>query len=273
VFRARLKDVLHEKNLYIEKVLGGKGFTFESIFNEYSEYAKAIKQYSCDTSNLLYNFIKNKKKIMFESAQGALLDINFGTYPYVTSSHTIPGSVPVGSGISHFAIKKVIAVTKAYTTRVGGGPFPTELEAEEGNFLREKGGEYGATTGRPRRCGWLDGVLLRYVCRICGVNALAITKLDVLSGLKKIKVCTAYRTENGIKKDISINEVFGKIDPVYEELPGWSDDIRGIKKYSDLPKNARQYLKFIEKITGVKIIFVSTGQSRDEAVVIQNPFQ
>jgi adenylosuccinate synthase len=273
IFRTRLKEVLEEKNLYIENVLKGKKFSFDTIFNEYSEYAQVIKKYASNTLDFLCNSIKNKKKIMFEAAQGALLDIDFGTYPYVTSSHTLPASASIGSGVSHFAINQVIAVTKAYTTRVGGGPFPTELHSEEGDYLRQKGNEYGSTTGRPRRCGWLDAALLRYVARISGVTGLAITKLDVLSGLKKIKVCVGYRKEGTVKKDITASEIFTNIEPVYEELPGWNEEITGINKLTKLPLNARKYLKFIEKITGVKIIFVSTGQSREDSIIIQNPFK
>ncbi len=273
VFRARLREILEEKNLYIEKVLNGKKFSFDSIFNEYSEYAEAIKKYACNTSDFLYKAIKNKKKIMFEAAQGALLDIDFGTYPYVTSSHTLAASAAVGSGVSHFAINQVIAVAKAYTTRVGGGPFPTELHGEEGEYLRVKGGEYGSTTGRPRRCGWLDCVLLRYVARISGVTGLAITKLDVLSGLKTLKVCVGYRTASGTRRDITASEIFSDVTPIYEELPGWNEEIKGINKFTKLPHNAQKYLKFIEKIVGVKIIFVSTGQSREEAIIIKNPFK
>lgn len=273
IFRTRLKELLDEKNLYIEKILNGKQFSIDSIFNEYSEYARVIKKYASNTSDFLYNSIKNNKKIMFEAAQGALLDIDFGTYPYVTSSHTLAASASIGSGISHFAINQVIVVTKAYTTRVGGGPFPTELYTEEGEYLREKGGEYGSTTGRPRRCGWLDGVLLRYVIKISGVTGLAITKLDVLSGLKTLKVCVGYHTESGIKKDISASEIFTNITPIYEELPGWNEEIKGINKFTKLPINAQKYLKFIEKISGVKIIFVSTGQSREDAIIIKNPFK
>ncbi len=273
VFRIRLKELLKEKNLYIKKVLNGDGFSFDSIFTEYSEYASVIKKYASNTSDFLYNSIKNKKKIMFEGAQGALLDIDFGTYPYVTSSHTIAASASIGSGISHSVIKEVIAVTKAYTTRVGEGPFPTELHSEEGDYLREKGGEYGSTTGRPRRCGWLDGALLRYVTRISGVTGLAITKLDVLSGLRTLKVCVGYNTNNGIKKEVTASEVFENIEPIYEELPGWNEEITGINKLTKLPRNARRYLKFIEKIVNVPIIFISTGQSREDAIILKNPFK
>lgn len=272
IFRDKLKELLDEKNLYIQKVLNGKPFAFDTIFDEYSNYARTLKQYAYNTSYFLYNSIKNKKKIMFEAAQGALLDIDFGTYPYVTSSHTLAASASIGSGISHFAINQVIAVTKAYTTRVGEGPFPTELHSGEGDYLRDKGGEYGSTTGRPRRCGWLDAALLRYVARITGVTGLAITKLDVLSGLKKIKVCVKYRTKDGVKRDISASEIFTNIEPIYEEFPGWDEEIKGINNFSKLPLNAQKYLKFIEKIVGVKIIFVSTGQSREDAIMIKNPF-
>lgn len=272
LFRTKLKEILEEKNLYIEKVLNGTPFSFDAVYEEYSEYANRIKKYAGNTLEFLHNSLKNKKKIMFEAAQGALLDLNFGTYPYVTSSHTIPASVCIGSGISHFEIKNVIAVTKAYTTRVGGGPFPTELNTAEGDYLRERGNEYGSTTGRPRRCGWLDGVLLRYVTRICGVTGLAVTKLDVLTGLKKIKVCVGYRKGKEIKKDVTAGEIFENLEPVYEELAGWEENISGIKSFSKLPQNAQKYLKFIEKITGVKIVFVSTGQSREDAIMIKNPF-
>lgn len=272
-FKQKLLEILDEKNKYIECVLNGRPISFEETYSEYIEYGKSVKKYVSDTLNFLYNSIKNKRKIMFEAAQGALLDIDFGTYPYVTSSHTLAASAAQGSGISHFAISQVIAVTKAYTTRVGGGPFPTELLNEEGDILREKGAEYGSTTGRPRRCGWLDGVLLRYVARITGATGLAITKLDVLSGMKKLKVCIDYKINGKIKREIIPSDLFCEIEPVYEELEGWSEDITGIKRFEELPVNARKYLRFIERITGVKIIFVSTGPSRESAIVIGNPFR
>lgn len=268
VFAAKLKDNLLEKNEYFQKVFDQQGFTFNAIYDEYRGYAKRLKPYVCDTALYLHDAMAKKKRILFEGAQGAFLDIDFGTYPYVTSSNTIVGGVTSGSGVPPTKIDKVIAAVKAYTTRVGGGPFPTEFDAKMENDIRTKGKEYGATTGRARRCGWFDSVLIRYAAVVGGYDELAIMKLDVLDELKTIKLCKAYKYKGEIIKDFPHDyEVFCNVKPVYEEIRGWQRPVGNIRDFKKLPREARDYIIRMEDLTGVPIKYVSIGSERDEIIV------
>jgi len=270
---ARLKDVLEERNAYLTKVLGGNPLNFEEIFQEHVVYGRELKRFSCDVSTLLNNSISKGQNILFEGAQGALLDIDFGTYPYVTSSSSGSGGASIGTGVGPTKIDTVLGISKAYTTRVGEGPFPTEISGELGEKLRQAGGEFGATTGRSRRCGWFDAFALKYAAQINGISWLAITKLDVLSGFEKINICVGY-LYNG--KEIysfpSNNKVLKEIVPVYEEMEGWKEDISEAKDISELPIQARKYLEKLEEITGVPIYTVSLGPSREKIIFLNEIF-
>lgn len=269
----RLKDVLVERNLYITKVLGRKPLDFEEIFEQYSAYGRELREFTCDVSKLLNDSISRGRSILFEGAQGALLDIDFGTYPYVTSSNASSGGACTGTGVSPTKIDSVMGIAKAYTTRVGEGPFPSEISGELGERLRESGGEYGATTGRSRRCGWFDAFALRYAAMINGISHIALTKLDVLSGFEKIKLCTAYRYKGEILSDYPSNiNTLRECEPVFEELDGWSEDISGARDVSELPVQARDYLDKIEASTGVPIYAVSLGASREKILFLNDLF-
>ncbi len=267
IFMEKLKHNLADKNFLIENLYKLPAFKAEDVFNEYMGYAGKLSAYIADTDIVINKMISKNKDILFEGAQGTLLDIDHGTYPYVTSSSASSGGVCTGLGVGPTKISKVLGVVKAYTTRVGGGPFPTEIKDSLGVMLREKGGEYGATTGRPRRCGWLDTVILRHSVRINGLTGLAITKLDILDGLEKVKICTSYTFRGShykeFPKEISILE---ECTPVYEEVDGWNTSTSGIQKFTKLPKQAKTYLKKIENILGVEIQLISTGQRRDEII-------
>jgi len=272
-FSRKVKDVLEEKNLILTQLLGEKPFTFQEIFDEYMVYAETLKKYVEDTSLLLHKEIKAGKSLLFEGAQGTLLDVDHGTYPFVTSSSTCSGGACTGSGVSPREIHEVIGIAKAYATRVGSGPFPTELEDESGELLRQAGREFGSTTGRPRRCGWYDALVARYAVRVNGLSGIAITKLDVLSGLETVKVCTAYTYQGVVLDEIPASlEIMEQCSPIYEELPGWSEDITGAKSMEDLPANARSYVARIEELSGAPVVLVSVGPRRDETIVIRNPF-
>lgn len=269
VFYERQKTNLEVKNRLIREIYEDEEMNFDEIYNTYIEYAEKLKDFITDTSVVLYDNIKEGKKVLFEGAQGTLLDIDYGTYPYVTSSHPIAGGVCIGSGIGPTMIDRVVGVCKAYTTRVGKGPFPTELFDEIGDYIREKGFEYGTTTGRARRCGWLDLVILKYAARISGLTSLAITKIDTLAGLEKIKVCTGYEFEGRVIENFPASlEDLAKCKPIYEDFDGWDESIQRAKTYEDLPENAKKYLKFIEEYTGVRISIVSVGPERENTIVV-----
>ncbi|MBU1261442.1 adenylosuccinate synthase [bacterium] len=272
----RMADLLDEKIfaeklelnlLQKENILKGR-FKADEIMDEYLSLFERIQPYLADTRYILNKAMANSEPILFEGAQGTLLDIGFGTYPYVTSSHTTVGGISVGTGIPSNKISQIMGVMKAYTTRVGEGPFLTELKEETGEHLRMKGREYGATTGRPRRCGWLDLVAIKYALEVNGINSLVITKLDVLSDLPKIKVCTEYRI-NGEPCEFQpwISD-WSKVEPVYIEFPGWMKEIGKVKEHSELPKEARDYLSAIEGMLGVKISLISVGPRRDQTIQI-----
>ncbi len=269
----RLKNVLDERNSYLTKVLGGDAIEFDQIFSEYSKYGEELKRYACDASKLLNESISNGKNILFEGAQGALLDIDFGTYPYVTSSSAGSGGASPGTGVSPTSIDTVLGIAKAYTTRVGEGPFPTEISGELGEKLREAGGEFGATTGRPRRCGWFDGFALRYAAQINGISSIALTKLDVLSGFDKINVCVGYKYRGDeLSTFPSSSHILDEIEPIYEEMDGWKEDISNAKDVSELPEQARKYLEKLEEICGVSIYTVSLGPSREKIIFLNELF-
>lgn len=268
VFKAKLEDNLTEKNEIFRKAFGHKEYQFETIYREYLNYGKKLKPYVCDTALYLNEQIAKKKSILFEGAQGAFLDIDFGTYPFVTSSNSCVSGVCSGSGVPPTKIDKVIATVKAYTTRVGEGPFPTEFSSKMDNEIRTKGKEFGSTTGRPRRCGWFDAVLVRYALIINGADELAIMKLDVLDELKEIKICTSYRFKGKTIKDFPHDyEVVSSVKPVYETLPGWQTSTRGIRDFSKLPANARRYINRLEELLKVRIKYISIGSKRDEIIV------
>lgn len=269
-FRAKLKDNINEKNHYLSNVLNEKGYEVYEIYNPYMEYAEKIIPYIRNTSLYLHDAIKQKKRVLFEGAQGTLLDIDKGTYPYVTSSNTTAGEAATGSGIGPRLIDKVVGVSKVYTTRVGEGPFPTELDEKENAGLRVKGAEYGATTGRPRRCGWFDGVAARYACRINGFDSIVLTKLDVLDDLEEIKVCNSYTSGGETINDFSTDPMsLIPCKPVYETLPGWQTSTKDVRKFDDLPENAKAYVRKIEEILGVKASMISVGSEREETIIIE----
>jgi len=271
------KNVLEEKLKVLvplkQKILELYGFEEKldtrEILEKYTGYGQKLKPFVTDTSLELQKAIAEKRNILLEGAQGSMLDIDFGTYPYVTSSNTVAGGACTGSGISPKQIDEIIGVVKAYTTRVGSGPMVTELKDETGKHLQEKGGEFGTTTNRPRRCGWLDLVVLRYTCRISGIDKLAITKLDVLDGLKTIKVCTHYLYGNKKFENFPSNvSILGKCKPVYKEFKGWDCIDKNSKKISDLPREAWEYLRFIEKSLNTPIKIVSVGAEREETIEV-----
>ncbi len=274
LLRKRLEAVLPEKNLYLERILEGPIFTFDEIYGAYVAFGKNLRRYVTNTGILLQEAGRKKKKILFEGAQGTSLDVDHGTYPFVTSSNTVAGNATCGSGIGPTQIQSVIGVSKAYTTRVGSGPFPTELDDSIGEHLRKEGGEFGATTGRPRRCGWLDLVVLRHAVRVNGLTGLVLTKLDILSGLPEIKICVAYKRRGQVLKEFPGSvDILDECEPVYEKMRGWREPLSGVRKIVNLPATARSYLKKIEKVLGVAIIVVSVGPSREEQIFLKNPFR
>lgn len=268
-FEEKLRKNIREKNEIIVKLYESEPLDEDSMVKEYVGYLDQIKKYVEDTSVLVHNGIKADKKVLFEGAQGTLLDLDFGTYPYLTSSHPISGGIPTGIGISPMSIEKVLGVVKAYTTRVGKGPFPTELFDETGDAIREKGHEYGTTTGRARRCGWLDIVMLRYACRINGLTDIAVTRLDTLGGFDKIKICTGYELEGKVTSDFPASlETLAKCKPIYEELEGWDEkEMIGIDDFDSLPENAKKYIERIEALTETRVSIVSIGPRRNETII------
>jgi adenylosuccinate synthase len=272
-FARKLKEFLPEKNFILEKYLGEEPFDFDQIYNEYCGYADVLRKHVDDTALLLHRDIKAGKKLLFEGAQGTLLDVDHGTYPFVTSSSTCAGGAATGTGVSPREIHEVIGISKAYVTRVGGGPFPTELFDADGEKIREIGSEFGATTGRPRRCGWFDALVLRYAVRVNGLSGVALTKLDVLDKFDTIKVCTGYSYNGTVLDELPSNlEIFSQCKPVYEELKGWSSDITSAKKFEDLPANAQAYVKRLEELIGCPIVLVSVGPGRESTIILKNPF-
>jgi adenylosuccinate synthase len=246
----------------------------EAIVSEYAVLGSRLKDFVADTSLFLADQVRKGARIMFEGAQGTLLDVDHGTYPFVTSSNTVAGNAAVGSGIGPTVIDRVMGITKAYTTRVGGGPFPTELEDDTGARLRKVGDEFGATTGRPRRCGWLDTVVLRYAARVNGLWGLALTKLDVLSGLPTLQICTAYELDGQRVSELPGDlEDLSRVKPIYEELPGWEQSLGGARTLEDLPAAAQRYVRRVEEMVGVPVVCISVGAERGETILLSNPFR
>ena len=267
VFEEKLREYMTMKNAYITKVYGGEALDIERTLEEYNEYAKRIRPFVQDTSVKVYNEIKANKNVLFEGAQGMLLDIDYGTYPFVTSSNTTAGGVSNGVGIGPNMITNAVGIAKAYTTRVGKGPFPTELLDEVGEWIRETGHEYGVTTGRSRRCGWLDLVIVKSAVRVSGLTSLAVTKIDTLAGLEKIKVCVGYKFNGEIIDYFPASlEDLANCEPVYETFDGWDSSVADARKYEDLPENARKYLERISEFTETKISIVSVGPKRDQTM-------
>lgn len=265
---SRLKDNVNEKNALLKDLEGFEGFSAEDIFEEYMEYADFLRKFVCDTTVLLNTALKKGDSILFEGAQGTFLDVDYGTYPYVTSSNSTAGGACVGGGIGPSRINKVLGVVKAYTTRVGEGPFPTEFGPVLMNQIREKGGEFGATTGRARRCGWFDSVLVKNSVSINGIDKVIITKLDVLDDLETIKICVSYKHKGKMYDNIPGEPGFlDKCEPVYEEHKGWRKDTSKITVYEELPLAARDYLDRIKELIGTDIMLVSVGKSRKQTLV------
>jgi len=271
VFEEKLSHNLTEKNRLFEKVYETQGFTLEDIVDEYYEYGQQIAQYVCDTSVVLNDALDDGRRVLFEGAQGVMLDIDQGTYPFVTSSNPVAGGVTIGSGVGPTKINSVVGVSKAYTTRVGDGPFPTELNDEIGHQIREVGREYGTTTGRPRRVGWFDAVVVRHARRVSGVTDLSLNSIDVLTGIETLKICVAYRHKGELIEEYPASlKVLAECEPVYEEFPGWTEDITGVKKLEELPENARNYVERISQLTGIPLSVFSVGPDRTQTNVVRN---
>lgn len=271
IFEERLRINLEEKNRSFEKMYDSTAIEFDDIFEEYYQYGQQIKQYVCDTSVVLNDALDDGKRVLFEGAQGVMLDIDQGTYPFVTSSNPVAGGVTIGSGVGPSKIDKVVGVCKAYTSRVGDGPFPTELFDEVGQRIRDIGREYGTVTGRPRRIGWFDTVVMRHSKRVSGITNLSLNSIDVLSGLETVKICTAYERngEEVVHYPASLKEL-AECTPIYEELPGWSEDITKCRTLADLPENARNYVHRISELVGVRISTFSVGPDREQTNILES---
>ena len=273
-FTEKLRANLDLKNFLLKNYFGGEEVPFQATVDEYLAYGERLKPYLIDTSLFINQEFKRGAKVLFEGAQGTLLDIDHGTYPFVTSSNTTAGGACTGSGVGPTKVSGVVGVSKAYATRVGGGPFPTELLDEEGQKIRDRGNEYGSTTGRPRRCGWFDAPVVRYANRLNALSGVALTKLDVLSGLSRLKVCVAYEI-GGVRQDevpLSLAD-FEAAKPLYEEVEGWKEDITTAREFNDLPKAARKYVQMLEEVTGVEVSLVSVGPDRNQTIIRRNPFR
>ncbi|MFA5320145.1 MAG: adenylosuccinate synthase [Candidatus Omnitrophota bacterium] len=267
--KEKLADNLNEKNDIFRKVYGHAGFELEDIYRAYLKFGRTIAPYVCNVTQLLNKASASGKNILFEGAQGTFLDIDFGTYPFVTSSSATSGGACTGTGVPPVMIDRVVGVAKAYATRVGEGPFPTELTHDFGEFLRKKGNEFGATTGRPRRCGWLDMVMVKEAIMLNGISELGIMKLDVLDGLKEVKVCTGYKYKGRIFREFPYDlKVIDNAVPVYKTMRGWDTVVSGVKKYNSLPVRARDYLAFLKETLKVRISMVSVGSSREQTILV-----
>jgi adenylosuccinate synthase len=271
ILRQKIEAALHDKNQILIKVFNRKGITVDEVLDEYLGYAQILKPYVVDTALLLDQALKSGKNVLLEGSQGTLLDVDHGTYPFVTSSNPTAGGASTGSGIGPTKITRVIGILKAYTTRVGSGPFPTELFDADGDALRKIGGEVGVTTGRNRRCGWFDAPIARYAVRVNGLTDFFLTKLDVLTGWEKIPVCVAYEVDGVRVEELPASQTdFHHAKPIYEYLPGWKENISKAKSVDDLPNNAKEYVKFLEKVSGAPISAIGVGPGRDETIVVRD---
>ena len=272
-FREKLRHNIEEKNIYLKAILKEKTLDFDAIHDTYAGYRERLMPLITNTSLLLDREIRAGKKVMFEGAQGTLLDVDHGTYPYVTSSNTSTGGACTGAGVGPQHIHHVIGISKAYTTRVGSGPFVTEQFGPEGETLKREGVEFGATTGRPRRCGWFDAVGVRHAVRVNGITGIALTKLDVLTGFKEVPICTAYRFDGRLYDEFpASSKVLDKAEPVLEEMAGWTEALTAVRKFSELPATAQKYVQRIEKLLDTEIILVSVGPGREQTILLKNPF-
>ena len=275
VFAKKLKGQVEAKNKLVKGVYDKEEdmFNFDEIYSEFMAYAEKLRPFVADTTVIVYDAIKAGKKVLFEGAQGTLLDLDLGTYPYVTSSHPTSGGFAVGAGIGPNMIKDVVGIVKAYTTRVGEGPFVTEQLNEIGDQIRIKGHEFGTVTGRSRRCGWFDAVVVKYAARTNGLTSIAFMLLDVLTGFEEIQICTAYKCGDEILENFPASlEQLAKCEPVYETMPGWTEDITKVEKYEDLPENAKKYITRIEELIGVNVDLVSVGPNRAQTIIRKNVF-
>ncbi len=272
-FEKIVRNIAEEKNFYLSSFHGHEKIDVDLLINEYKAFRDRFAPYVADISVVIDNAIKAGSQVLFEGAQGTHLDIDHGTYPFVTSSNTISGNACCGTGIGPKRIDSVIGIVKAYTTRVGEGPFPTELFDDTGEFLQKKGAEFGATTGRKRRCGWIDIVMLKNAVRLNSLTGLALTKLDVLGGLDEIRICTGYKYRDQQINDFPVSlNILGECEPLFETVPGWKEDISGIRNIGDLPENTRKYLQRIEALTETPIDLISVGPGRNETILLNNPF-
>ncbi|TLS35421.1 adenylosuccinate synthase [Pseudalkalibacillus caeni] len=272
-FEMKLERNLAEKNRLFEKMYEVEGLKKEDILEEYYEYGQQIAGYVCDTSVVLNDALDAGRRVLFEGAQGVMLDIDQGTYPFVTSSNPIAGGVTIGSGVGPSKIHHVVGVSKAYTTRVGDGPFPTELHDEIGDKIREVGNEYGTTTGRPRRVGWFDSVVVRHARRVSGITDLSLNSIDVLTGIETLKICVAYKYKGKTIEEFPASlKVLAECEPVYEEMPGWTEDITDVKDLGSLPPNARHYIERVSQLTGIPLSVFSVGPDRKQTNMVRGVF-
>ncbi len=272
-FEKKLTQNLAEKNRILEKLYDAEGFKLEDILDEYYNYGQQFAKYVCDTSVVLNDALDEGRRVLFEGAQGVMLDIDQGTYPFVTSSNPVAGGVTIGSGVGPSKINHVVGVCKAYTTRVGDGPFPTELHDEIGHQIREVGREYGTTTGRPRRVGWFDSVVVRHARRVSGITDLSLNSIDVLTGIETLKICVAYKYKGEVIEEFPASlKVLAECEPVYEEMPGWTEDITSVKKLDELPENARHYVERVSQLTGIPLSVFSVGPDRNQTNVIRSVY-
>ncbi len=273
IFGEKLVHNLQEKNIYLGSILKEQALDYGQIFDSYCRLRERLAPYVTNTSRYLHQEITRGRKVLFEGAQGTMLDVDHGTYPYVTSSNTVAGAVCAGAGVAPQQIHNVIGISKTYTTRVGSGPFPTELFGPEGEKLRRDGGEFGTVTGRPRRCGWFDAVVVRTAARLNGLHSLALTKIDVLSGLPTLRVCTGYEYQGRHYDEVPASaQVLEGLTPVYEDLPGWSERLTDLRSLDALPTNARRYVERIEQLVGVPVKMISVGAGREETILIRPSF-
>ncbi|MGO0123486.1 adenylosuccinate synthase [Desulfothermobacter acidiphilus] len=268
-----LAEAVDYKNQLLSKVYGKEGVKYEEVYREYQGYAERLRPYVTDTSLVLSQSLAEGRHVLFEGAQGTLLDLDHGTYPFVTSSYPTAGGVCIGAGVGPRAIDYVLGVAKAYTTRVGEGPFPTELPGELGREIRERGREFGTTTGRPRRCGWFDAVIVRHAARVNGLSHLCLTKLDVLTGVAPLKLCYGYRYRGEEIREFPASlSVLRSCQPLYEEIPGWTEDVSQVRRLEDLPYNARRYVEKIEELTGVPVALIGVGVRREQMIICHSLF-